>query len=75
MLGYRELPKANVDIPLKLVPDLLEHSYLCKSYCLMLSPLIRFVSPTMSSVSEYIEMTGFVPQIDIRRDRSGEVKR
>src|SRR5215468_7520846 len=35
----------------------------------LLSPLIRFVSPTMSSVSEYIEMTAFISQIDIHRAR------
>src|SRR5262245_20277117 len=35
----------------------------------LLSPLIRFVSPTMSSVSEYIEMTAFISQIDIPRAR------
>src|SRR5262245_62523347 len=33
----------------------------------LLSPLIRFVSPTMCSVSEYTEMTAFISQIDIHR--------
>src|SRR5262249_1235855 len=41
----------------------------------LLSPVLRSVSPTMSSVSEYPEMTASISQIDIDRgDLSGEAK-